>query len=173
MAKRVLVLNADFTALTICTVPKAFVLVYAKKAELVSENERASLRTVTKSYPMPSVIRLNRYVNIPYKSVVLNRHNIFKRDGGLCAYCGTHKDLTLDHVLPKSRGGKTNWQNLVTACKSCNAKKGNATPEEAAMPLRVLPYKPTFIVFLRDFFSQKEENWIPFLGTSKSTSKHI
>lgn len=167
MAQRVLVLNADYSALSTCSVPKAFLLVFTKKAELVSKDEERELRTVSKSYPMPSVIKLNRYINIPYRSVVMNRQNIFKRDGNACVYCGSTKDLTLDHVLPKSRGGKTSWSNLVAACKSCNAEKGNYTPEEAQMKLKHPPYKPTFLTFLRDFSGMEEKNWIPFLGNQK------
>lgn len=164
MGRKVLVLNADYSALSICSVPKAFVLVYSQKAELVSHVEMVKLRTVSSSYPMPSVIKLNRYINIPYKSVVLNRQNIFKRDGNACVYCGTSRDLTLDHVIPKSKGGRTNWLNLVAACRRCNAQKGNGTPEQANMTMRHQPFKPTFIMYLRDFFGTSEKNWAPFLG---------
>jgi 5-methylcytosine-specific restriction endonuclease McrA len=164
MGRKVLVLNADYTALSICSVPKAFVLVYSHKAELVKEVDKVKLRTVSASYPMPSVIKLNRYINLPYKSVVLNRQNIFKRDGNCCVYCGNHRDLTLDHVIPKSKGGRTNWLNLVAACRRCNAQKGNETPDQAKMPMRHQPFKPTFIMYLRDFFGSNEENWAPFIG---------
>lgn len=164
MGRKVLVLNADYSALSICSVPKAFVLVYSHKAELVSEVDKVKLRTVSATYPMPSVIKLNRYINLPYKSVVLNRQNIFKRDGNACVYCGVNRDLTLDHVIPKSKGGRTNWLNLVAACKRCNALKGNATPEQANMTMRHQPFKPTFIMYLRDFFGSSEKNWAPFLG---------
>ncbi|SOE22069.1 5-methylcytosine-specific restriction endonuclease McrA [Spirosomataceae bacterium TFI 002] len=163
MGRKVLVLNADYSALSICSVPKAFVLVFSQKAELVSEVDKVKLRTVSTSYPMPSVIKLNRYINIPYKSVVLNRQNIFKRDGNACVYCGTTRDLTLDHVIPKSKGGRTNWLNLVAACRPCNSQKGNETPEQANMPMRHQPFKPTFIMYLRDFFGTSEKNWAPFL----------
>ena len=113
---------------------------------------------------MPSIIRLYRYVNLPYKGVMLSRQNIFKRDGGKCQYCGVTTDLTLDHVIPRSKGGRSTWDNLVTACKSCNSKKGDYTPEEAGMPLARQPFKPSFIMFLRDFSGPIEENWKPYLG---------
>lgn len=170
MARKVLVLNADYSALSICSVPKAFVLVYAQKAELVSEVDKVKLRTVSASYPMPSVIKLNRYINIPYKSVVLNRQNVFRRDGNSCVYCGSSKDLTLDHVIPKSKGGRTSWLNLVTACRRCNAFKGNASPEQANLSLRHKPFKPTFIMYLRDFFGSSEKSWGPFLGMNTTAS---
>jgi 5-methylcytosine-specific restriction endonuclease McrA len=170
MDRRVLVLNADYSAISLCTVPKAFLLVYLDKAELIASSGNELLRTVRKNYPMPSVIRLSRYVNIPYKGIVLSRHNIFKRDSNSCCYCGTGKNLTLDHVMPKSRGGKTTWTNLTTACRRCNTKKGNATPEEAQMPLRVKPFRPTFIMFLREFDKSSEENWYPYLSKKSGTS---
>ncbi len=167
MGRKVLVLNADYSAISVCTVPKAFLLVYLNKAELLKNDERVRLRTVSTSYPLPSVIKLHQYVKVPYKGVVLNRQNIFKRDGNKCAYCGSNRDLTLDHVIPKSRGGKTNWDNLITACKRCNGKKGDFTPEEAQMPLSKRPFKPTFIMFLRDFSGTASEKWAPYLGKSQ------
>jgi 5-methylcytosine-specific restriction endonuclease McrA len=164
MGKKVLILNQDYSALTVCSVQKAFILVYLNKAELVSEARNLLLRSVSSTFPMPSIIRLYKYVNLPYKGVMLSRQNIFKRDHHVCQYCGTSEDLTLDHVLPKSRGGKSSWDNLVTACKSCNSKKGDFTPEEAGMPLRMKPFKPSFIMFLRDFSGHIDEEWVPYLG---------
>ncbi|HEX8528964.1 MAG TPA: HNH endonuclease, partial [Cytophagales bacterium] len=113
MPQKVLVLNQDYSALTICSVQKAFILVYMNKAELVSRSETDFLRTVTTTYPFPSIIRLHRYVHLPYKGVVLSRHNIFRRDSHRCQYCQATEELTLDHVVPKSRGGKSSWDNLV------------------------------------------------------------
>ena len=164
MGKKVLVLNQDYSALTVCSVEKAFVLVFLDKAEMVSQSQTAYLRTISSTYPMPSIIRLHRYVQLPYRGVILTRQNIFKRDGHRCQYCGTHEDLTLDHVMPKSRGGKSSWDNLVAACKRCNARKGDYTPEEAEMLLRQKPYRPTFIMFLRDLSGQIEEDWHPYLS---------
>jgi 5-methylcytosine-specific restriction endonuclease McrA len=83
-----------------------------------------------KNFPMPSVIRLNRYVNAPYKGVNLTRQNIFKRDNFECQYCGTRRDLTIDHVVPRAKGGLDSWLNLVTACKRCNAKKEITIPKK-------------------------------------------
>ncbi len=131
---------------------------------MVVEVPDGKLRTVSNSYPLPSIIRLFRYVNLPYKGVMLSRQNIFKRDGGKCQYCGSTKDLTLDHVIPRSKGGRSSWDNLVSACKNCNSKKGDFTPEEANMPLKRRPFKPSFIMFLRDFSGPVEEDWKPYLG---------
>lgn len=164
MGRQVLVLNADYSAISTCTVPKAFLLVYLNKAELVAESETQLLRSVSSVFAMPTIIRLHHYVNVPFKTIELSRQNIFKRDSHKCQYCGSSKDLTLDHVLPKSRGGRTSWDNLITACKLCNSKKGDSTPEEAQMPLRYLPFRPTFIVFVRDFSGQVENDWLPYLN---------
>jgi 5-methylcytosine-specific restriction endonuclease McrA len=165
MARKVLVLNSDYRALTVCSVYKAFLLVFLDKAEVVNQVENIYLRSVSQSFPMPSVIRLYNYVNMPYKSVMLNRHNIFKRDGHRCVYCNSREDLTIDHVMPRSRGGKTKWTNLVTACKKCNARKGDYTPEEAGMKLPYAPFKPSFVVFLRDFSGIGDDTWKPYLQT--------
>jgi len=164
MISRVLVLNQDFSPLMVCSVERAFVLVYLKKSELVKPANGHKLRSVTQSFPMPSVIRLNRYVNAPYKGVTLTRQNIFKRDNFECQYCGTRRELTIDHVFPRGRGGMDMWTNLVTACKKCNAKKGDYTPEEAQMALRRKPYKPSYAIFLKDHLNGQADEWDVFLN---------
>ena len=161
--RRVLVLNQDYSPLTVCTVQRAFLLTYLKKADLVSEANHP-LRTINRAYPMPSIIRLNRHANVPYKGVVMTRQNIFRRDHHECQYCGASKDLTLDHVVPRSRGGKSSWKNLVTACRRCNAHKGSQTPEKAGLKLRSVPARPTYVMFLREFVGPNYEDWKPYLG---------
>jgi len=167
-SRKVLILNQDYSALTICSVKKAFILVYLNKAELVANASEIQLRSVSQSFPMPTIIRLFNYVNLPYRGVMLNRQNVFKRDNFTCQYCGSRKDLTIDHVIPRSRGGRSSWRNLVTACKRCNSKKGDLLPEEANMPLVRPPFKPSFIMFLRDFSGHIEQDWMPYLGKNKS-----
>jgi len=167
MSQKVLVLNQDYSALTVCSMPKAFLLVYLNKAELVAESDSAKLHSIHQTFPYPSVIRLHRYVYFPYKGVVLSRQNIFKRDGNQCQYCGSSDHLTLDHVIPKSRQGRTSWDNLITACKYCNSKKGHMTPEEAGMHLMRQPFKPSFVMFLRNFSGILDEQWIPFVGSKR------
>jgi 5-methylcytosine-specific restriction endonuclease McrA len=163
MNHRVLVLNQDFSPLMVCSVERAFVLVFLNKSEMVRSSNGHKLRSITHTYPMPSVIRLHRYVNAPYKGVNLTRQNVFKRDNFECQYCGTRRDLTLDHVVPSSRGGIHTWTNLVTACKRCNAKKGDFSLEEAGMNLPRKPYKPSYAIFLRDISGMKQEEWDEFL----------
>jgi 5-methylcytosine-specific restriction endonuclease McrA len=147
----------------VCSVQRAFVLVYLNKSELVRPANGFKLHSITRTFPMPSVIRLNRYVTAPYKGVTLTRQNVFKRDSFECQYCGTHKDLTLDHVTPSSKGGQHTWINLVTACKSCNTRKGDYTPEDAGMILRRRPYKPSYALFLRELSGNHGNEWDDFL----------
>ena len=170
MNPKVLVLNMDYSPITICTVQRAFLLVFLEKADLISKNQSMDLHTVSASYPMPSVIKLKRYINIPYRGVMLSRDNIFKRDGYKCLYCGSKKDLTLDHVLPKARGGKTTWNNLATACKTCNSKKGDFMPEEAEMKLPYRPFKPSYVMFLREFSGYDYMEWKPFLESKNNST---
>lgn len=163
MNNRVLVLNQDDSPLMVCSVERAFILVYLRKSEMVRSSNGHRLHSVSQSFPMPSVIRLNRYVNAPYKGVNLTRQNIFKRDSFECQYCGTKKDLTIDHIVSRARGGKDSWINLVTACKKCNTKKGELTPEEANMTLRNKPYKPSYAIFLKDHINGQSHEWELYL----------
>ncbi len=163
--RRVLVLNQDFSPLSVCSVQRAFLLVYLEKADLVTQSQNLQLRSITRAYPLPSVIKLKVYVQIPYKGVILTRQNIFKRDNYQCQYCGTTHDLTLDHVIPKARGGKSTWSNLVTACRPCNTRKGDFTPEEIGLTIKNPPYKPSYILFLREYSGYSHTEWEPFLKT--------
>ena len=163
MASKVLVLNQDYQAISVCSAERAFVLVFLNKAELISNSLTRKIRTVSKEYAFPSIIRLNRYINLPYKKVALSRQNIFKRDGHQCVYCGTRDNLTLDHVTPRSRGGRDSWHNLVTACQRCNTEKGDRTPEEAEMTMAHKPFRPSFIMYLRDFNGKVVDEWKPYL----------
>jgi 5-methylcytosine-specific restriction endonuclease McrA len=136
---KVLVLNASYEPLNITSWRRAVVLLLKEKAEQVEHNGKA----VYSGFPLPTVIRLRHYVRVPYKDIPLTRRNILHRDGHACQYCGARgEDLTLDHVLPRSRGGKDTWENMVTACVRCNVKKGNRTPNEATMLLNRSPRKP-------------------------------
>ena len=161
---RALVLNQDFRPISVCSIQRAFVLVFMNKVEMVTPFNGNKFHTVDNSYHIPAVVRLQQYISVPYRGVELTRINIFKRDGHVCQYCGSKLDLSIDHVLPRSRGGGSNWKNLITACKPCNARKGDNTPEEASMPLNQLPFKPSYLMFLRDFSGFKYEEWTPYLA---------
>lgn len=163
MDASVLVLNKDYQPLRICSVHRSVKLLFLDKAEMIHDYPERKLRTVREEYSYPSVIRLRRYINIPYNKIVLSRHNIMKRDSKKCQYCGAARNLTIDHVVPRSRGGKDTWENLVTACDKCNVKKGNRTPREAEMPLRQKPYRPIHITFMQSILGGVQEDWKPYL----------
>lgn len=160
----VLVLNQDFTPLTVCSVNRAFLLVFLDKAELLKTEEGAVMRSIDRTFPKPSVIKIGRYINIPYRGVVLTRTNVFKRDGNKCQYCGASRSLTLDHLIPRSKGGQSTWRNLVTACRNCNAKKGDQSPEELGMILRQQPIKPSYVMFLKESSGAVRKEWRQFLS---------
>ncbi|MCC5915089.1 MAG: HNH endonuclease [Balneolaceae bacterium] len=138
-------------------------LLFLDKAELLHEDPERVLRTVDDEFSYPSVIRLRSYIRIPYARIALTRKNIMKRDRHTCQYCGIKSDLTLDHIQPKSRGGRDSWENLTTACNKCNVKKGSRTPDEAKMPLRSKPYKPIHITFFQNIMGGVQEDWKPYL----------
>jgi 5-methylcytosine-specific restriction endonuclease McrA len=163
MDQKVLILNQDFSAFALCSIQKAFMLVYLDKAEMVHRSETGMLRSISQAFPVPSIIRLQRYVHVPYRGIALSRHNIMKRDAFQCLYCGSTKNLTLDHMIPKSRGGDSSWTNLVTACMRCNTRKGDRTPEEAGLILKQKPKKPSLAAFLVANAGVLDHNWQTYL----------
>lgn len=158
-----MVLNQSYEPLTVCSIQRAMVLIYLTKAELLETYKDRYIRTVKRKYALPSVIKLQDYVKIPYRSVEISRKNILIRDKSECQYCGSKVKLTIDHIYPKSRGGEDTWENLVTACIRCNNIKGNRTPIEAKMKLNSIPKKPNYIIFLKSTIGKVEENWKGYL----------
>lgn len=134
------------------------------KAEVVENSEKKRVHSASSVFPWPSVIRLSRYIHVPYKSIILTRKNLLNRDQHRCAYCGRGDiTLTIDHVIPKSRGGADSWENLVTACVRCNNSKGDRTPAEADMKLRITPYMPNHVLFLKNKVNRLHQTWKPYL----------
>lgn len=142
---RVLVLNATYEPLNVVSVRRAVILLLKEKAEVVEAAE-AWLHSEQLALPVPLVIRLVYYVRIPRRfSLPLSRRTVLARDHYTCQYCHaqpTKAHLTIDHVIPRSRGGETCWENVVTACAACNRRKGDRLPEEAGMFLRSQPRRP-------------------------------
>lgn len=139
---KVLVLNSDYTPINITSLMRGFILVDKGKAEVLKSGEIPILAG-HKEYIRPLVIRLLNYVRFRVRPLKINRQRIFKRDKFTCSYCGSLKNLTIDHILPKSRGGGNTWLNLTTCCKNCNRVKDNRTPEEAGMKLLRHPFEPS------------------------------
>ncbi len=163
MNGHVLVLNNDYRALTICSVERAIVLVFLEKAELVESLPGRYVRSPSTEIPWPSIVRLRAYVTVPYKRIMISRKNILRRDRFRCQYCNSREQLTIDHVIPKSRGGRDTWENLVAACTPCNNRKGNRTPAEADMALNRKPYRPSHVMFIRDYIGTLHDAWKPYL----------
>jgi 5-methylcytosine-specific restriction endonuclease McrA len=160
----VLVLNANYEPLNICNMHKAVCLMVMDKAQLVM-NGRGEIRTVDRSYPRPSVIRLETMVHRPHPRVKLTRKEIFRRDNYTCQYCGsTTRTLTIDHVLPRHLDGPHNWENVVTACSICNHEKGGRTLEQSGMVLRKKPVEPSAsALYLYNHYLPENQEWEQFL----------
>jgi 5-methylcytosine-specific restriction endonuclease McrA len=159
MDGRVLVLNASFEPINVCSLRRAIVLIL-KGAARVEEHSDRVLHSPSTSVRAPSVIRLVEYVHIPFERSSLSRKNVLLRDHNTCQYCGRSappQDLTLDHVVPRSRGGGSGWENLVACCRPCNNRKGDRTPDEARMRLLKRP---------QSFNSHVNRQIIRFLGRS-------
>jgi len=147
---KVLVLNQSFEPLHVCSSRRAILLLFAGKAELVEESDRL-IRSPSKAFPLPSVIRLHRYVRRPpMAAVAFNKKNILRRDGYTCQYCGRNggERMTIDHIVPRSLGGRMVWENVVTSCQTCNGRKANKTLREAGMRLLQRPTRPFSIFYL-------------------------
>ncbi|MEI8033546.1 MAG: HNH endonuclease [Chlorobiaceae bacterium] len=163
---QVLVLNSSYEPLIVCDARKALLLLFGGKAVPVHESGR-SVKSISRSFPLPSVVRLNMFVRVPYRRIILNRKNILLRDANQCQYCGrTELKLTIDHMVPRSRGGEDSWENLITACTRCNTLKGNRTPREAGMLPMKQPGRPSNLLFMQKVTTTLTEEWKPYLFMS-------
>jgi len=139
-----LVLDPGYAPVKVIHWRRALCLHFLDKVEVIASYDR-EIRTVSRSYPAPAVVRLLYHVRTGPQVVRFSRKNVYLRDNHRCQYCGVqyHDDeLTLDHVVPRVCGGKTSWTNVVTACAACNRRKGGRTPEQAGLPLRTKPLRP-------------------------------
>jgi 5-methylcytosine-specific restriction endonuclease McrA len=164
MESHVLVLNQNYEPINVCNARRAVVLLNRGKAEIL-ENGLGVLRSPSIAFPLPSVIRLVYLVRRPRPQMRLTRREVFMRDRYTCQYCGRQgRDLTLDHVFPRHRGGRHTWENLVAACKTCNHRKAGRTPGEARMDLVREPRQPhvsSYYVFYQYLDAQAE--WRKFI----------
>jgi 5-methylcytosine-specific restriction endonuclease McrA len=160
---RTLVLNAGYEPLAVVSFRRALVLVLAGKATVVAHGGRPVVGgSIT--LPRPSVILLARYVRVPHgRAVPVSRRGVLRRDGHRCAYCGAHA-TTVDHVMPRSRGGGDTWENLVACCVTCNNGKGDRTPDEKGWVLRTSPYIPRGPAWVVRGADQHDPAWEVYLG---------
>ena len=164
---RALVLNASLEPLSVVPVRRALVLVLRDRADVLVMNG-ALWRSEMVSMPSPSVVRLKRYVRVPYeRRVPVNRRTVFQRDGHRCQYCG-HQAENLDHVIPRSQGGEHSWSNVVAACRRCNTKKGGRTPAEAGLDLACVPRQPRAGAWVAAaIVGSVDPDWAPYIGMSE------
>ena len=164
MQEPVLILNANFEPLNVCNMRRAIGLMLSGKASMVL-NGRGEIKTVTRTFPRPSVIRLEKMIKRPRPHVKLTKREILRRDNYTCQYCGSRLPyLTIDHVVPRRLGGQHQWNNVVAACPSCNHRKGGRTPEQVQMHLLHIPSEPPAsanYIFGRHLGDNQE--WQPFI----------
>lgn len=167
---RTLVLNAGYEPLAVVSFKRALILVLNEKATVLAGISGAVVRSASSEFDMPSVILLSRYVRIPNaRRVPVSRRGVLRRDGHKCAYCARGAN-TIDHVVPKSRGGKDTWENLVACCLSCNNEKGDRTPQEMGWQLRVVPKMPTGLVWSVRGAEKPLPQWSEFLAMQRQAA---
>lgn len=161
----VLVLNASYEPINVCSTRRAVILVLKEKAEVL-ERAGAPLRSERTSFTRPAVIRLVTYVRVPRNahSRRISRKAVLARDSWTCQYCGERKPgMTIDHVIPRSRGGKSVWENTVAACGGCNRRKGNKLPHEIQMHPRRQPKPPAPTIFITIASPRVPPSWRPYI----------
>ena len=165
-----LVLNYSYEPLQFCSARHALIMVLTGRAEGL-ESDGYMIRSPSTSFHLPAVIRILKMVKrVRRRSITFSKKNILRRDNFTCQYCGASNHiLTVDHIFPKSRGGTTNWDNVVVACKPCNLKKGNRTPVESGMKLNSKPVKPDILFpqfIIPSGPDSHRELWLKYLPAS-------
>lgn len=163
MSQKVLVLNATFEPINVCTVKRAIVLMLKNKASSLECSSR-TYHSAAAAIAVPNVIKLNYYVRVPRGDVRrVSRRAVLARDSHSCQYCGSRSHLTIDHVVPRSRGGKSSWDNIVTSCAPCNSRKGDRLPREANMVLKAPPRPPDPLSFIYMAVNEIHRSWHRYL----------
>ena len=172
-----LVLNATYEPVNVCTVRRAAVLLLKEKAEII-EHSSYELRSEHSTMPRPVVIRLVTFVKVPRDTHrrKITRRAVFARDGWTCQYCGARSNLTVDHVIPRSKGGGSTWDNIVASCAPCNRRKGDFLPARAGMHPRAKPAAPhpdVFIHVASPTIPAAWQPWLPGAGTVSATPTSV
>lgn len=170
-----LVLNATYEPINVCTVRRAAVLLLKERAELIEDRTGTTLHSATDAMPRPEVIRLTRYAPVPRQTATrrITRRAIFARDGWACQYCDAKSDLTVDHVIPRAKGGGSTWDNVVACCAPCNRRKGDMLPHVAGMHPRNTPKAPHPDVFIHVAAPRTPLIWEPWLRVVASRGTRI
>ena len=160
--RKVLLLNYSYEPIMVISVKKALIMYLLNKADIIEKSNK-SIRSLYLTIPIPYVIKLRKYLYIRPMPLALTRRNVFKRDGGVCQYCGSHaSSMTIDHIVPRDKGGKDSWTNLVTACKKCNIYKGNYLLRERNMKLSKKPAQPSYLFHLQKY-KYKHSTWNQYI----------
>lgn len=158
-----LVLNATYEPLSVVSARRAICLVLGDKAEIVAD-DGTQVHSERLSLSSPIVIRLRYVVKVPYsRSTAMSRRAVFARDNHTCGYCGARAD-SIDHVVPRSRGGKNVWENVIAACRPCNLRKRDRTPDEAGMRMSTVPRAPRELSWIVYSVPRVPEEWKPYLA---------
>ncbi|MFM6971894.1 MAG: HNH endonuclease [Rhodoluna sp.] len=165
---RTLVLNAGYEPLAVVSFKRALILVLNQKATVLAGAANVKVRSATDEFDLPSVILLSRYVRIPGSRMIpVSRRGVLRRDSHRCAYCNRAAN-TIDHVQPKSRGGKDTWENLVACCLKCNNAKGDKTLHEMGWQLKFTPRMPAGSIWMVRGAERFEPEWDPYLAIAKA-----
>lgn len=157
-------LNSTYEPLNVCSSRRALVLLLKEKAEAI-EASAGIVHSERQSFSVPHVIRLRNYVSVPRQARTrISRRAIFARDHYRCQYCGSDKHLTIDHIVPRSKGGDDSWENVVTSCARCNLKKGDRLPQAVNMTLRRAPKAPGPFSFVLMYANEMHDSWKPYLA---------
>ena len=162
--RNVLVLNSTYEPLNVCSARRALVLLLKEKAEVV-EASTSAYRSERIVLTLPHVIRLRTYIHVPRRNGArLTRRAVFARDRHRCQYCGSDRHLTVDHVVPRSKGGGDTWDNVVTSCAACNRKKGDRLPHHVGFLLPHAPRPPDMAAFVYLHVDRVHDSWVPYLS---------
>ena len=167
---RTLVLNAGYEPLAVVSFKRALVLVLNQKATVLAGDQNQVVRSATEEFELPTVILLQRYVRIPNsRRIPVSRRGVLRRDGFKCGYCLKGAN-TIDHVLPKSRGGEDTWDNLVACCLKCNNAKGDKTPAEMNWELKITPKMPIGVIWSVRGAEKEQPQWREFLAMQRQAA---
>ena len=166
---KVLLLNNSYEPISVITAKKAVIMYFLDKVDVVKKS-KIVINSLYLKFNIPEVIKLKNYIYIKHSKIPLTRKNILKRDNNTCQYCGKNKsEITIDHILPKDKGGNDSWNNLVVACKRCNMIKGNYLLKDIDMQLIRKPFEPTKIIYLQNV-GKNNKSWHPYLYLTKRSN---
>jgi len=166
LSKKVLLLNSSYEPISVINGKKAIIMLMTKKVDYI-EKTKLLISSEKLKISLPLIVKLKSYIYLNKRKISLTRKNIFKRDNYKCQYCGKNtSSLTIDHVIPKNKGGKDSWENLVSACVKCNLKKADSSLKDINMNLINKPKKPHYLIYMQEHVSNEYESWKPYLYMS-------